>query len=119
MWRVYRRTRKDEDYTYYKEALIAAMNEIRQSKRSYGQKLACNIKKTARVYIYIYIRSKQNVRDKVGPLEDSARNIISQDFLMVEDLNGYFSLVFTREDISSLSVSDAKLQRLNQIIYGS
>ena len=43
MWRVYRRTRKDEDYAKYKEALNAATTEIRQSKRSYEQKLACNI----------------------------------------------------------------------------
>ena len=45
MWRVYRRTRKDEDYTNYKEALNGATSEIIQSKRSYDQKLACNIKK--------------------------------------------------------------------------
>ena len=45
MWRVYRRTRKEEDYANYKEALNAATTEIRQSKRSYKQKLACNIKK--------------------------------------------------------------------------
>ena len=29
---------------------------------------------------------------------------------MAEDLNGYFSSVFTREDISSLLVPDAKFQ---------
>ena len=39
MWRVYRRTRKDGDYAYYKEALNAATTEIRQSKRSYEKKL--------------------------------------------------------------------------------
>ena len=61
-------------------------------------------------YFYAYVRSKQNVQDKVGPLEDSAINIISQGFLMAEDLNGYFSSVFTKEDISSLPVADAKFQ---------
>ena len=59
---------------------------------------------------YAYVRSKQNVQDKVGPLEDSAGNIISQGFLMAEGLNGYFSSVFTKEDISSLPVADAKFQ---------
>ena len=58
--------------------------------------------------MYAYVRSKQNVRDKVGLLEDSAGNIISQGFLISEDLNGYFSSVFTREDIISLLVPDAK-----------
>ena len=33
-----------------------------------------------------------------------------QGFLMAEDLNGYFSSVFTKEDISSLPVADAKFQ---------
>ena len=109
MWRVYRRTRKDEDYAKYKEALNATTTEIRQSKRSYEQKLACNIKNDSKSF-YAYVRSKQNVQDKVGPLEDSAGNIISQGFLMAEDLNGYFSSVFTKEDISSLPVADAKFQ---------
>ena len=109
MWRVYRRTGKEEDYANYKEALNAATTEIRQSKRSYEQKLACNIKNDSKSF-YAYVRSKQNVQDKVGPLEDNAGNIISQGFLMAEDLNGYFSSVFTKEDISSLPVADAKFQ---------
>ena len=109
MWRVYRRTRKEEDYAKYKEALNAATTEIRQSKRSYEQKLACNIKNDSKSF-YAYVRNKQNVQDKVGPLEDSAGNIILQGFLMAEDLNGYFSSVFTKEDISSLTVADAKFQ---------
>ena len=117
MWRAYRRTRKDEDYTNYKEALNAGANEIRQSKRSYEQKLACNIKNDSKSF-YAYIRSKQNVRNKVGTLEDSAGNIISQGFLMAEDLNEYFSSVFTREDISSLPVPDAKFQEAKSNYLG-
>ena len=109
MWRVYRRTRKEDDYATYKEALNAATTEIRQSKRSYEQKLACNIKHDSKS-LYAYVRSKQNVQDKVGPLEDSAGNIVSQGFLMAEDLNGYFSSVFTKEDISLLPVADTKFQ---------
>ena len=107
VWRVYRRTRKDEGYTNYKESLNVAINEIRQSNRNYEQKCACSITNCSNGY-YAYIRSKQNVRDKVGLLEDSAGNIISKDFIMAEDLNAYFSSVFTREDISSLPVPDAK-----------
>ena len=117
MWRVYRRTRKEEDYANYKEALNAATTEIRQSKRSYEQKLACNIKNDSKSF-YAYVRSKQNVQDKVGPLEDSAGNIVSQGFIMAEDLNGYFSSVFTKEDISSLPVADAKFQEAKSDYLG-
>ena len=53
MWRVYRRTGKEEDYANYKEALNAATTEIRQSKRSYEQKLACNIKKLQQEFLCI------------------------------------------------------------------
>ena len=79
MWRVYRRTRKDDSFENYKEALNAATTEIRQSKRSYEQKLACNIKNYSNSF-YAYVRSKQNVQNKVGPPVDSADNIISQGF---------------------------------------
>ena len=117
MWKVYRRTRKEEDYANYKQELNATTTEIRQSKRSYEQKLACNIKNDSKSF-YTYVRSKQNVQDKVGLLEDSAGNIISQGFLMAEDLNGYFSSVFTKEYINALPVVDAKFQGAKSYYLG-
>ena len=37
-WRVCRRTRKDEDYANYKEALSLSTNEIIKSKRTFEKK---------------------------------------------------------------------------------
>ena len=37
---------------------------------------------------------------------------------MAEDLNGYFSSVFTKEDISSLPVADAKFQEAKSDYVG-
>ena len=93
----------DKDYDAYKEALNAATNEVRKSKRNVEHKLAQNIKSDSKSF-YAYVRSKQNVRYKVGSLEDNAGNIITQEFLMAEELNRHFSSVFTREDTSSLLV---------------
>ena len=56
------------------------------------------------------IRMKQHVRDKVAPLEDNAGDIITQGFLMAEELNMHFSSVFTREDTSSLPVPETKFK---------
>ena len=56
----------------------------------------------------MYLRSKPNVRDQVGPLEDNAGNMITEGVLMAEELNMHFSSVFTREDTSSLPVSETK-----------
>ena len=109
MWRVYRRTRKDEDYANYKEARNLATTEIRKSKRTFEKKLACNIKNDSKSF-YAYVRSKQKVRDKVGPLENNSGNIISDGFQMAEVLNEYFSSVFTTEDISSLPVPFTKFE---------
>ena len=50
-----------------------------------NKKLACNIKHDSKS-CYAYVRSKQNLQDKVGSLEGGS--IISQRFLMAEDLNG-------------------------------
>ena len=73
MWRVYKHTGKDKDYEAYKEALNAAANEVRKSKRNFEHKLAQNIKSDSKSF-YAYVRSKQNVRDKVGLLEDNFGN---------------------------------------------
>ena len=91
MWRVYRRTRKDEDYTNYKNL---ATTEIRKSKRTFEKK------------------SKQKVRDKVGSLENNRGNIISDRSQMAEVLNEYFSSVFTTTNISSLTVPPKLLKEI-------
>ena len=49
MWRVYRRTRKDEDYANYREALNLATTEIRTSKITFEQNWQVIKKITARV----------------------------------------------------------------------
>ena len=109
MWKTYRRTGSEEDYSIYKEALNQATAEIRNSKRNYEQKIAFNIKHDSKSF-YAYVRSKQKVQDKVGPLEGSDGNIITEGFLMAENLNEYFSSVFTREDISVLPVLETKFE---------
>ena len=57
---------------------------------------------------YAYVRSKQNVRYTVGPLKDNIGIIITQGFLMAEELNLHFSSVFSRDDTSSLPVPETK-----------
>ena len=57
----------------YKEALTAATNEVGKSKPNSEHKLAQNIKSDSKSF-YAYVRSKQNVRDKVGSLENNAGN---------------------------------------------
>jgi len=110
MWRVYRRTGNDASYKNYKEALNQATTEIRNSNRSYEKKLAGNIKYDSKSF-YAYVRSKQKVQNKVGPLEDSAGNIVSDGLLMAENLNQFFSSVFTLEEVGSLPIPETKFKK--------
>ena len=113
----HKHTGKDKDYEVYKEALNAATNEVRKSKRNFEEKLALNIKSDSKSF-YAYVRSKQNVRDKVGPLEDNAGIKITQGCLMAEELNMHFSSVFTREDTSlpETKFNGSEEERLGQLI---
>ena len=71
--------------------------------------MACNIKNDSKSF-YAYVRNKQKVRDKVGPLENNSGNIISDGFQMAEVLNEYISSIFTTEDISSFPVPFTKFE---------
>ena len=83
--------------------------EIKKSKRTFENKLAGNIKNDSKSF-YAYVRSKQKVRHKVGPLENNRGNLISDGFQMADVLNEYFSSVFTTEDIRSLPVPFTKFE---------
>ena len=88
-------------------SLLCSSDEVRKSNRISEHRLAQIIKPDSKRF-HAYVRSKQNVRYKVGPLEDNAGKIITQGFLMAEELNIHFSSVFTREDTSSLPVPETK-----------
>ena len=51
---------------------------------------------------YAYLRSKQSCKDKVGPLKDSAGNVLQEDKAATDLLNNYFASVFTNEDITNI-----------------
>ena len=51
-----------------------------------------------------------NRKFRIRSLEGSDGNIITEGFLMAENLNEYFSSVFTREDISILPVLETKFE---------
>ena len=73
------------------------------------KKLSGNIKNNSKSF-YAYVRSKQKVRDKVGPLENNKGNIISDGFQMAEVLNEYFNSVFITKNTSSLPVPFTKFE---------
>ena len=47
---------------------------------------------------YRYMRTKTKSKDRVGPLKDSAENVIEDDNRMCDTLNNFFASVFTQEN---------------------
>ena len=77
LWKAYKRTGKVKDYTKYKDALEETTNEIRESKRNFERKLAVNIKQDSKS-LFAYIRSKQTVKDVLGPLKDNDGLVVTK-----------------------------------------
>ena len=97
LWKVYKCTGNHEDYIIYKEALEEMTQEIRKYELYFEHKLAANIKKDSKSF-FAYIKSKQKVKDRVGPLKDIDWNVITRIVDIAESLNNYFSSVFTLEE---------------------
>ena len=108
---VYKHTGNVDDYTNFKEAL--ATTEIRKSKRTFEKKLAGAIKNDSE-NVYAYVRSKQNVRDKVGPLEK--KKVETDGFQMAEVVNKYFSSVSPQQISAHFQIQLLNLRAINQII---
>ena len=79
------------------------------------KKLAGKIKNDSKS-LYVYVRSKQKVRDKVGPLENNRGNIISDGFQMAEVLNEYFSSVLTQKISAHFQFHLLNLRAIHQNI---
>src|SRR3989441_9563760 len=88
-------------YEIYKEKLRKSVQENNNAKIRFEQNLANNIKQDSKSF-YSYVRSKQRSKVRVGPLKDSAGNIVSDSGAIADLLNSYFSSVFTVENISSI-----------------
>ena len=94
---------------FIKKHLTKLQLKLEIQRDAMNNNLAFNIKHETKSF-FAYVRSKQKAEDKVGPLEGSDGKIITEGVLMAENLNEYFSSVFTREDISALPVPDTKFE---------
>ena len=51
---------------------------------------------------YRYVRTKTKSKDRVGPLKDSADNLIEDNNRMCDTLNNFFASVCTQENTDSV-----------------
>ena len=105
LYRSYRLTREPQTYNRYKEVEAHVKQLIRDSVKRFEQKLGENIK-TDSISFYKYVKSKQQVKDTIGPIRNSSDEISSDSQFMAEELNNFFASSFTRENCANIKDPD-------------
>ena len=80
-------------------------------------RLASNIKNDNKSF-YRYVRSKSKTKDVVGPLKDVDGRIITDDLMMSNVSNQFFSSVFTNENSEAPEVAMRAVDDQDQGVYG-
>ena len=102
--RIWRRE-KFQDSAEYREAEKKVKNLIRNAKRSYERKLARDSKNNSKPF-YAYLKGRTKNRTTVGPLKNKNNETVTSSKEMAEELNNYFTSVFTREPVGPVPKPD-------------
>ena len=96
-WKRYKHSKTPANGRHYNKCVHDAKKEVDKAKRDFEKKIANNIQTDPKSF-YAYVRSKQKVKDTVGPLKTTEGDPISPGQDTADALNGYFTSVFTTED---------------------
>jgi hypothetical protein len=94
----------------YKALEKEAAKKIRNAKRKLEKDLAAGSDKNNRKFAK-YIKSKTKSRTTVGPLVNKDKKLITDEKEMAEELNKFFSSVFTQENLQN--VPDPEPETIN------
>ncbi len=81
----------------YKAAVKEVNNMVRNAKRRWEKKLASDKMKNSKPF-YAYVKKRTKTRTTVGPIRSRDGGLTKNDKETAEELNEFFSSVFTRED---------------------
>jgi len=99
LWKIYKANRNAENFERYKIVEKQAKALIKKSKKSLEELLVTDIKNNPKKF-YSYVSTKR-ITPKINTLK-TENNIITDDTEKAEQLNSFFSSVFTVEDESSM-----------------
>ena len=99
LWRRYKLSSSNDDLTAFNDQVRLVRQQILSAKFVFEKSLASNIKENPKAF-FSYVRSKQKVKDTVGPLKKSnVSSLVSDNQGMADILNDFFASVFEPEDI--------------------
>ena len=103
-WNDHRNKRSAETWEEVKKMTKVLKKRVQKAKLNFERKLAKNAKQNPKAF-YAYIGSKRANRTGVGPLQDNAGNIISDDGAQAQMLNEYYGTVFETEILPAPSLA--------------
>ena len=109
LYRNYRLTREPQTYNRYKEVEAHVKQLVKDSVQRFEQKLGDNIKHDSKSF-YKYVKSKQQVKDSIGPLKGQNGEVSSDLKFMAEELNAFCASSFTRENTENILSSNVKFK---------
>jgi hypothetical protein len=104
---LWKNTKRGRSMETYKEEEKRVKRLIRNAKRSLEKSVADRKDRNNRPF-YSYIRKKNKTRPTVGPLKNKKGEIIADQQGMAEELNNFFSSVFTDEQGESPTADPAE-----------
>ena len=113
LWRCFKQSKSSADLDRYKRHEVYTKGLIRDTKVLFEKRLAKEVKINPKSF-HSYVRSKQKVKEVVGPLQGIDGELIDGGKDMAEVLNDYFVSVFTEE--STVLVPDSLCTKSSVLI---
>ena len=97
-WRRYRESKDTSDFTVYKNQELVVKKLVDDAKARFEKQLAREVKVNPKSFP-AYVRSKQEVKEGIGPLQGSEGTLVSDHQGMANLLNDYFVSVLPRNHL--------------------
>ena len=109
-WKVFNLYNTAESRDKYKSLEGDVKKKITNAKRGMEKKLAYS-KESSSKHFANYIKSKTKSKVSIGPLKNKDGKMVTEESEIAEELNGFFSSVFTDEDLTTVPQMESETNK--------
>ena len=106
-WQALKRSPTKENEEEYRRIEKETSNKIRNAKRKLERDLVNDKDKNNRKFTR-YVKSKTKSKTTIGPILTADKKLLTDEKEMAEELNKFFSSVFTQEDLQQIPEAKAE-----------
>ena len=110
VWKVFNLYNTAESRDKYKSLEGDVKKKITNAKRGMEKKLAYSKESSSRHFAN-YIKSKTKSKVSIGPLKNKDGKMVTEESEIAEELNGFFSSVFTDEDLTTVPQMESETNK--------